>query len=115
MKHCAKIAASGSADRRDRSFHVRGAAIFAVLTSIAVLNGPALAAGPSCSFGKCMSICRNEKFDENRCPHMCGRIISLCRRLVSNRRDATGPRVNGQRRKHIELDARAGSSAGHMN
>lgn len=94
---------------------MRGVVIFTVLASVAVFGGAAFAAAPSCNFGRCMSICRDEKFEENRCPHMCGRIISLCRRLMSNQRDATRPRVDGQRPKHIDLDAQAGRPTGHVN
>jgi hypothetical protein len=58
--------------RHARSF------IFAIAIFIVVM--PAHAFEASCDFRKCMSICRSEY--EAGCAGMCGRIISLCRRLM---------------------------------
>jgi hypothetical protein len=58
--------------RHTRSF------IFAI--AIFMIATPGQAFEASCSFRKCMTICRGEY--ESGCAGMCGRIISLCRQLV---------------------------------
>ena len=58
--------------RHARSF------IFAI--AIFMIATPAQGFEASCSFRKCMTICRGEY--ESGCAGMCGRIISLCRQLV---------------------------------
>jgi len=49
---------------------------------------------PSCYFRTCMSICRDDFDAEYSCTGMCGRIISLCRRLVPK-----PERTGGERRQ----------------
>lgn len=71
---------------------------------------PAHAFEASCDFRKCMSICRREY--EAGCAGMCGRIISLCRRLMLKQatlsRGAKRLRRNSSRKgKQIDSDALA--------
>ena len=67
----------------------------------------------SCDLSKCMSICLSEY--EAGCTGMCGRIISLCRQLVSKPERTRSARRSFGARERIKVDAQARSTPGRIN
>lgn len=91
-----------------RVFHF----VFAATVFVAVTSAHGVEA--SCDLNKCMNICRSEY--ESGCTSMCGRIISLCKRLVLKpERARNARRFNGSPHEPIALDARVRGSLGHMD
>jgi hypothetical protein len=101
-----------------QDFRMRRVFIFAFVAMISVAVTSARSMEASCDLSRCMSICRSA--NESDCTGMCGRIISLCRRLVAGQgmpsRGAKRPHRNDiHEDKQIKFDARARSLQTDMN
>lgn len=83
----------------------------AVLVTLASVH----AEEASCDFRQCMNICRSNY--ESGCAGMCGRIISLCNRLVSKPQRTRNARRNDSRHlpEQTSVDDETRGSLGHID
>jgi len=94
---------------------MRCALRFVLAIAVFVVSASAHAQEASCDFRQCMNICRSGY--ESGCTGMCGRIISLCNRLVSKPQRTRNARRNDSRRlpEQIGVDDEARGSLGHID